>query len=193
MPALRGPADMRTAILRSLPEKTGRTLEEWVTIVRGTGMTGHKQRVDWLRAEYGIGGSTAYLLVTEADKPADYVEPTADELLAKQYAGLKAALLPIYERVAAAARSLGADVRVEARQTYMTFTRGKQFALVQPTTIKRVDVGIIGPHLQSTERLQPAGAFGSGRVTHRVGLTAPEEVDGELFGWLRAAYDWAAG
>jgi len=104
-----------------------------------------------------------------------------------------AALLPIYERVAAAARSLGADVRVEARQTYMTFTRGKQFALVQPTTIKRVDVGIIGPHLQSTERLQPAGAFGSGRVTHRVGLTAPEEVDGELLGWLRAAYDWAAG
>src|SRR5689334_18776734 len=138
MPALRGPADMRTAILRTLPEKTGHTLDEWLAIVRGTSMTGHKQRVDWLRTAYGLGGSTAYLLVSEADKPADYVEPSADELLAKQYAGTRAALLPIYERVVEAARSLGGDVRVEARQTYMTFTRGKQFALVQPTTSKRV-------------------------------------------------------
>src|SRR5689334_18776735 len=91
MPALRGPADMRTAILRTLPEKTGHTLDEWLAIVRGTSMTGHKQRVDWLRTAYGLGGSTAYLLVSEADKPADYVEPSADELLAKQYAGTRAA------------------------------------------------------------------------------------------------------
>ncbi|HLZ73319.1 MAG TPA: DUF5655 domain-containing protein [Dehalococcoidia bacterium] len=193
MPALRGPAEMRTAILRSLPEKTGRSLDEWVTIVRGAGLGGFKPRVDWLKAAYGLGHSTAFLVVSEAEKPADFVEPSADALLAKQYAGAKAALLPIYERAAGAARSLGEDVRVEARQTYMTFTRGKQFAVIQPVSSKRVDIGLIGPHLQSTERLQPAGSFGSGRVTHRVALGAPEDVDAELLAWLHAAYEWAAG
>ncbi|HEY7295210.1 MAG TPA: DUF5655 domain-containing protein, partial [Dehalococcoidia bacterium] len=190
MPAPRAPADMYAAVLRKLPEKTGRTLDEWTAIVRSIeerGVRGHKQRVDWLKAEYGLGHSTAFIVVSEADKPAAYVEPGADELLAKQYAGLKAALLPIYERVVEAVRSLGDDVRVEARQTYMTFTRGKQFAMIQPTSIKRVDVGLIGPHLQSGERLRPAGSFGSGRVTHRVTLTTPDEVDGELRDWLHAA------
>jgi len=184
---------MRTAILHSLPEKTGRSLDEWVTIVRSVGMSGHRQRVDWLKAEYGLGHSAAFLVVSEADKAPGYVEPSADELLAKQYAGLKAALLLIYERVVEAACSLGDDVRVEARQTYMTFSRGKQFAMIQPISIKRVDVGLIGPHLQSTERLQPAGSFGSGRVTHRVALTTPDDMDADLLGWLRAAYEWAAG
>jgi hypothetical protein len=43
--------------------------------------------------------------------------------------------------------------------------------------------------LSSNHRLADAGSFGSGSITHRVALAAVEDVDAELEGWLRAAYE----
>jgi hypothetical protein len=63
------------------------------------------------------------------------------------------------------------------------------FALVRPSTKTRVDVGLRLPGVAATERLRDAGSFGSGNITHRVALASPDEVDAELEGWLRDAYD----
>ena len=93
-----------------------------------------------------------------------------------------------------------------ARRTYVSFDRSRQFALVQASTRTLVDLGVRLRALQrsegfpdgtlddatATDRLVAAGSFGSGNITHRVGLTAPGEVDAEVRGWLRAAYDGAA-
>ena len=81
------------------------------------------------------------------------------------------------------------DVEVGPRGTYVSFGRPKQFALVQPSTKTRVDVGLRLPGVPFSERLADAGSFGSGNITHRVGLEAVEDVDAELEGWLRGAYD----
>lgn len=78
---------------------------------------------------------------------------------------------------------------IEAGGTYVSFGRPRQFAFVQPSTRTRVDVGLRLPGAAPTERLAEAGSFGSGNITHRVALGAPEDVDAELEGWLRDAYD----
>jgi hypothetical protein len=65
-----GPGDMSAAILRNLQVKTGRTLEEWRTVVRALPEERRKDRVARLKREYGLGHVTAELLVdrtTEAD------------------------------------------------------------------------------------------------------------------------------
>jgi len=41
----------------------------------------------------------------------------------------------------------------------------------------------------ATERLVDAGSFGSGNITHRVALGTVDDVDAELEGWLREAYE----
>jgi len=43
----------------------------------------------------------------------------------------------------------------------------------------------------TSPRVEPSGSWNS-MVTHRVRVTDPAQVDAELIGWLRAAYD-AAG
>jgi len=80
-------------------------------------------------------------------------------------------------------------VEIGPRGTYVSFGRPKQFALVQPSTKTRVDVGLRLPGVAAGDRLRDAGSFGSGNITHRVALASPDEVDAELEGWLRAAYD----
>jgi predicted transport protein len=106
-----------------------------------------------------------------------------------QYAGAKAALRPIYDSLLAAALGFGDDIELQIRQTYVAFARGKQFAAVQPSTRMRVDVGLKLPGVPMGGRLQTAANVGSGSMTHKVAVTSPKEVDDELIGWLRQAYE----
>jgi hypothetical protein len=66
---------------------------------------------------------------------------------------------------------------------------GRQFGLIQASTKSRIDLGLKLPGVAPTERLQAAGNFGSGQITHRVALTSEVEVDDEVLGWLKAAYE----
>jgi hypothetical protein len=185
------PAEMMAAIILNLPEKTGKDIEEWKTIVRAdkvAQLASRKDKIAYLQRKYGLGHGQAQTILWEAEKPDDYVPPGEEELLAEQYAGAKHQLLPIAHELIAAALALGGDVSIETRKTYVSLVRRRQFALVQPTTRTKVDLGLVLPGREPAERLRPAGSFGSGRTTHRVTLTSADEVDDEVHRWLRAAY-----
>ena len=68
--------------------------------------------------------------------------------------------------------------------------RGKKFAIIDPATADRLDVGIKLKGVAATDRLTPAGSWNN-MVTHRVRVGNPTEIDAELLAWLRQAYDAA--
>lgn len=115
----------------------------------------------------------------------------AQDLLATQYAGEKAALRPIYDRLIAEMGKFGKDVEVAPKKAYVSLRRAKQFAILQPSTNTRLDVGVNLKGVPPKGRLEAAGSFNS-MVSHRVRLERAGDVDRELLGWLRQAYD-AAG
>jgi hypothetical protein len=180
---------MLAAIVRNLPEKTGPTLDEWIVLMRAEGPERRRDRIEWLKKVHAVGHVTATVIADAADAPSDETPPTPDEFVSAQYAGDKSALRAIYSRLAKAIVALGPDARPDPRQTYVSFVRQRQFAIVRASTKSRVDVGLVLPGAAETDRLQPARSFGSERITHRVALTSPDDVDGELLGWLRAAYE----
>ena len=51
-----------------------------------------------------------------------------------------------------------------------------------------MDVGINLKGVKPSGRLEPSGSFNA-MVSHRVKIGAKSEVDAELKGWLKAAYD----
>jgi predicted transport protein len=193
-PMPNSPQDMMRAVIANLPAKTGRGFDEWVALTREQaiarqGMSKNGEIVNWLKREYGLGHSTAFIVAAEALKPADYVAPTDEQLIDAQYAGAKAALRPIFERVLAYIKTLGDDVRIETRQSYVAFARAKQFALIQPSTKTRVDLGLVLPGVAPSGRLAASTDFGSGSIDRRVALSTPNDVDAEIEAWLRQAYD----
>lgn len=111
-----------------------------------------------------------------------------EEKIQAQYKG-KEQLWPIYEQLTAVVRNLDPHVQFAIRKTYVSMQKGKQFGVIQPTTKSRLDVGLKLPGVEPTARLQPAGSFGSGQVTHKVALSTPAEIDAELIAWLRQAYE----
>lgn len=98
---------------------------------------------------------------------------------------------PILVRLSSIVEELGDDVAREDRGTALAFSRGRLFAVLEPQSPTRLDVALVLPDADETERLRPAGAGEPAAVTHRVSLAHEDEIDGELTEWLRAAYDGA--
>lgn len=179
------------SMIRNLEEKTGRTIAEWVGLTRGLGDLKHGQLVKALKEEHGLTHGYANLVVHVARESPALQPQTGDvDLVAAQYADAKEALLPIYEAVARAVNGFGPDVVLAPKKAYVSLRRSKQFAIVQPSTKTRVDVGINLKGVAPAGRLEVAGSFNS-MVSHRVKLSSPSEVDAELVAWLRQAYDQA--
>jgi predicted transport protein len=179
---------MRAAILRNLPEKTGRTADQWASLLAAERLSSRKEKVAWLKEKHGLGRVQASMVADYLDRPETFEERPPAELVEAQFSGDKKSLRPLYERLREELEALGDDVQAEPRQTYVAFTRGRQFALVQASTTDRVDVGLVLPNAEPTERLREAGSFGSGRITHRVGLKSAEAIDDDLRSWLMQAY-----
>ena len=184
------PQDMMGAIERNLPARTGRTLEQWAALVRKDGPAERKDRLAWLRREHGLGGTTAMLVAYAAEgrRPHEDYED-GDALVAAMYSGKKAGLRPTHDAALAAARRLGKDVAPSARKTYVSLVRRRQFAALQPSTAERVDLGLVLPGVKPQGRLEATKTVGGGRVTHRIALRSPKDVDAEAKRWLREAYD----
>jgi|MudIll2142460700_1097286.scaffolds.fasta_scaffold28948_2 predicted transport protein len=190
MPKPLSPQQMIDAIARNLPERTGRTLQEWVALLEKDGPEGRKERLAWLRNRQLLGGATAMVIVHAAEGRSpldDYAD--AEALVASLFSDRRAALRPVYEKVLKAARKLGKDVTPGPRKTYVALSRARQFAVVQPTTGDRVDLGLVLPGVTAKGRLEDARGVGSGRVTHRIALRRPADVDAFVVRWLREAYD----
>ncbi|MEE4301125.1 MAG: DUF5655 domain-containing protein [Pseudomonadales bacterium] len=184
------PAEQARTMIANLAEKTGRSREQWLALTVPSEYAKHGQLVKWLKSEHGVSHGFANLIAHET-LAAREGAPAGGDLVEAQYAGAKADLKPVHDALVGAVAAFGDDVEFAPKKSYVSIRRRKQFALVQPSTKTRVDVGLNLPDTTPTERLETSGSFNA-MVSHRVRLRAPEDVDDELVGWLRAAYD-AAG
>lgn len=173
---------------KGLLEKTGKSLAEWISIAAQAKLEKHGQIVSYLKSEHGLTHGYANF-VTHKFRESDAGSHDAADLVITQYTG-KEHLKPIYEKILEAVSKFGDDVEVAPKRASVSFRRKKQFALVQPSTKTRVDLGIKFKDKPHAGRLETSGPFGS-MCTHRVKLTDVSEVDSEVMDWIREAYEEA--
>lgn len=171
-----------------LREKTGKTLDEWIAIVNREDLAKHGEILKFLKTEHGMTHGFANFVALKA-RSADAASHDPDDLVASQY-DKKQELRPIYEDLRARFEALGDDVKVVPKKSAVSFVRKTQFALVQPTTKTRIDLGLKIKDKEPGGRLEGSGPFGS-MCTHRVQLTGSSDIDAELMGWVKEAYDKA--
>lgn len=183
------PEEQLQTMLNNVPEKTGKALSEWMTLVKASGKVKHGEIVNWLKSEHGVTHGFAGLIASEYLKSGDS-DKSPEELVAAQYAGPKSGLRPIYDTFIGVVQRLGDDVEVAPKKTYVSIRRNKQFAIIQASTRSRVDVGINLKDVEATDRLEPSGSFNA-MVSHRVRVEDDIEIDSEMKEWLRQAYEQA--
>jgi len=167
----------------NMPDKTGRSLEEWKKMLRAKHFVKHSEAVKFLKQEHEVTHGYANTIVALSNDKNE----TPDDLLKKQYEG-KENLKPIYDQLVGVVGKFGTDVIITPKKSSVSIIRKRQFALIKPATKSRIDLGLKLVGKELTERLGNSGAFGT-MCTHSVQLSNADQIDKELIGWLTEAYE----
>jgi len=179
-----------------LPVKTGRSLDEWLKLIKKSGPKTEVERRDWLKSEHGLGTNSAWWLAQRAEgKGAEDSDPeaylrAAEGYVEKMFSGPKSSLRPIYEALLKLGLSMGKDAKACPCQTIVPLYRKHVFAQIKPTTQTRIDMGFALKDLKATGRLIDTGGFAKkDRITHRIAITSLADIDDEVKRWMRHAYE----
>jgi len=181
------------AYLDNIQAKTGKTPQDFLVLAEEKGLLREGVKtgeiVKWLKEDYGLGQGHAMAIVLTIQ---DATQPrlSKDEQIAKLFKGEKARWRAPYDDLFAKISQFGSDVTIAPTNTYISLLRkGKKFAIVA-VTADRLDIGIKLKGADTTERFAAAGTWNA-MVTHRLQVTDSEQIDAEVFDWLKRAYQAA--
>lgn len=178
---------MYDQVVAQLERETGADVATWNRRIRAWGPNDAGSLKSWLN-EQGVDGYPAMFLRYETFGYPDYLQASADELIDGQYRD-RPAIRPIYDALMAELPNVG-EVEVQARKTYVALIGPKRtFASIQPTTTTRIDIGFRFDDATEAKGLEVAKSIGQSSMTHKLGLSSPDDVNPETIGWLRRAYE----
>ena len=180
----------------TLKDKTGRSLDEWLVLVKQTGPKTEKAQREWLKEEFKLGANSAWWIAeraagkaAETDDPEVYLR-AAEQYVEKMYSGKKADLRPLYDKLLSLGLSMGKDAKACPCETMVPLYRRHVFAQIKPTTQTRIDMGFALGALKADGRLLDTGGFAKkDRITHRIAISSPSDIDNDVKRWMRVAYE----
>jgi hypothetical protein len=187
---------MVQSVVAAMKEKTGRSLEEWIKLVKKDGPAGEKERMAWLKKEHGLGTNYAQWISqrsagkTEAMEDADEYLRHAEDYVDQMYGGPKEHLRTIYDEILTFAKTLGPDIGISPCRTIVPIYRKHVIAQIKPSTSTRIDLGFALKDTQTPKRLIDTGGLAKkDRITRRVEISSLKDFDAEAKRWLKIAYD----
>jgi len=179
--------------LSNIEKRTGKSLAELTALIKASPLTKHSELRDMLKNDLGMGHGDAntlvhYALKSDGASAAVATGASEDDILTEIYKGPKVGLRPIHDALMAHIEGFG-EFEIAPKKGYISLRRKKQFAMIGPGTNTRVDLGLNMKGIDGTDRLEarPAGEM----CQYKVKLTDAGEVDAEVVGWIKTAFESA--
>ncbi|PZX54766.1 DUF4287 domain-containing protein [Algoriphagus chordae] len=177
-------------MIDNLEKNTGKSLEEWIGIVKKENFKKHGEILKFLKTEHNFTHGFANLVAHKTLKSDAGSATDTDELVTKQYKG-KEQFLPIYEKLSTEIKGFGPDVEFAPKNSYVSLRRKKQFAMLIPATKTRYEIGLnLKGH--PAEGILQLDTKTNGMCSHKIHLSNESDINSELIGWIKKAYE-AAG
>ncbi len=180
-------ADANARMRENIQARTGKTFAAWIDIARKLGTANHADVVAYLKSAGRMSHGYANMIAHDARRPDTVGEEDPIDAL---FAGAKVNLRPIYTAITKTVGTFGHDIELARKKTCVSLRRKKQFALLEPSTPTRLDIGLNLSGMTPEGRLEAAGTW-NGMVSHRVRIGSIDDFDLDVKRWLKQAYDLA--
>jgi len=175
--------------LANIEKSTGKKLTEWIAIVNKSGFTKHGELVNFLKEKHGFTHGNANTVVHFAKQSHAGAAENDTDWIAEQYKG-KENLKPWYDKIMMEINKFGKDVEAAPKKAYVSLRRKKQFALIQPSTKERLDIGLNIKGVAASGNVED-GSKWNAMCTHRIRVENEATINKDLFNWIKLAYEQA--
>jgi len=173
-------------MIENLHKNTGRTLEQWIDIVKKGNFKKHGEIIKFLKDEHQFTHGFANLVAHKANQTDANSVENQDALITNQYKG-KEHLKLIYEKLISEIQTFGNDIEISPKKAYVSLRRKKQFATLNPATKTRFEIGINLKGQEPKGKLAPEKP--NAMCSHKINLSDINEIDKEVVGWIKNAYE----
>lgn len=173
-------------MIDNLHKNTGKTLEQWIEIVTKENFTKHGEIIKFLKEQHEFTHGFANLVAHKAKETDAGSAENTDDLIISQYIG-KEHLKPIYDKLLSEILTFGNDIEIAPKNTYVSLRRKKQFAILNPATKTRFEIGINLKGQEPTEKLEAEKP--NSMCSHKIKISDINEIDTEIMNWIKTAYE----
>jgi predicted transport protein len=175
--------------LSNIEKSTGKTVAQWTAIINRSGLSKHGELVNFLKEKHGFTHGNANVIVHVAKQSHAGAAENPDDLITEQYKG-KENLKPWYDKIMKEIAKFGKDIEIAPKKTYVSLRRKKQFAIIQPSTKDRLDVGLNIKGVAPSGKVIAAGSWNA-MCTHRIKLDDEKMIGKDLIEWIKKSYEQA--
>lgn len=174
-------------MIDNLEKNTGKSLTQWVEIVKKENLAKHSEMIKYLKENHGFTHGFANLVALKARKADADSADNKEDLVEKQYKG-KENLREIYDYVLPRILKFGGDIEVAPKNTSVSLRRKKQFALLKPATKTRFEIGFNVKGIENDGVLEYVKSKNS-MCSHIIKITSKDGVNDEVLNWINRAYE----
>jgi predicted transport protein len=174
--------------IKTAKEKTGKTLEQWLPVVKKSGLSKQMEITNWLKAEHKLNHLQASLLAGLYLNNGQPVYQNETSLLDNQFAKCED-MRPLYNSVSEKILKAFPDTQLIPKKTYLSFTAIREFAAINIKP-KEIRLGIDLGDMAFTETLQKSKLTGPmPRISHMIILTDINQFDKNVNEYLQLSYN----
>jgi len=179
-----GPKEMGERVRQNLEKKTGKSLVQWIAVLKQSKLKDKKAAIAYLKTEHSLGHFQAQAVFESSQGIVVYGD---DKSLIE---GLfsTSSMLRTYRDIEKKVLKLGEDIRIKPCKTYIPFYRKYQFLLIKPTKDSEFFIGLNLPEDFVDDRCTIGRTGGSVRINQYYIVKNSKDMDNGLMEIIALAY-----
>ena len=176
-------------MIENLYKNTGKTLEQWIALVKAENFAKHGEAMSFLKEKHGLTHGFANLIAHKAKGTDAGSAENQNDLIVNQYKG-KEHLKPLYDKLMGEIMQFGSDIEIAPKNAYVSLRRKKQFAILQPATKTRFEIQLNLKGHEPGGKLEAITAANA-MCSHKINVADIADIDEEVIDWLKKAHQYA--
>ena len=182
------PAEFEQEFIKTAKDKTGKSLEEWLELVKPTGYTKQMEILNWLKRDHSLNHMQAQFVAGIYLNNGNVVFQNETNLLETQFAKCED-MRPIFDYVSERILQEFPGTQLIAKKTYLSFTDQREFAAINIKP-KELRLGIDLGDEPFNDLLQKSKLSGPmPRISHMVVLNENSQLNERVISYLTQSYN----
>ncbi len=173
--------------IQSAKEKTGKSLEQWLSLVKQKGLARQMEILNWLKKEHGLNHMQAAFVAGIFLNDCKPVYQSESNLLDNQLVKAEG-MRSLFGQVSTAILKEFPDATMIAKKTYVSFTASREFAAINIKP-KELRLGFDLGDMATNAVLQKSKLTGPmPRISHMVIITQKDQLNKKVFDYLKQSF-----
>lgn len=180
--------EFETEFIQTAKEKTGKSLEQWLALVKPTGFTKQMEILTWLKKEHKLNHMQASFVAGIYLNNGKPVYQNESDLLENQFVKSET-MRPLFDFVSSKILNDFPDTQLIAKKTYVSFTATREFAAINIKP-KELRLGMDLGEVAFNDTLQKSKLTGPmPRISHMIIITEKEQFSKQVSEFIKQSYN----